>query len=305
MRSVAASSRFLVSRPRCARTCARRGDACAFQIAWAINPHMHVGAAHARHAVRQHGTFVRTLESSGAITLPVPFVHGAFDSVFSKDNAVIVERAHGTIEALLARPRHPERRIEQRARAAAFAGLGVEVSAAAELPLEGGDIVMLPGAAGAFLGHGFRSSPRAADELERFLDREVTSLELRDPRLYHLDMALSVLDDGTALVCDEALTPAGRRAVERHSGVSSILRVPLEEALRFGVNLVQVGRTVIWGADAPLTTRALQARGYRVVRVALDQFHHAGGSAACLVSRIHPQSAESESLLDAPRSTAA
>jgi N-dimethylarginine dimethylaminohydrolase len=305
MNVAAAGFRFVVSRPRCGRACERRGgDACAFQVAWAINPHMRVGAVRTGHALRQHGTFVRTLEACGAVTLPVPFVHGAFDSVFSKDNAVIVERPHGAIEALLARPRHAERRVEQRARAVAFARLGVEVSAAAEAPLEGGDIVVLPCAAGAFLGYGFRSSRSAMDDLERFLDREVTCVELRDPRLYHLDMALSVLDDGTALMCDDALTAAGRRAVESHPAVTSIIRVPLEEALRFGVNLVQVGKTVVWGADAPMTTRALEERGYDVRRVALDQFHHAGGSAACLVSRIHAQ-AESESLFDAPRSTAA
>ena len=304
MRADVAPFRFVVSLPRCRGSCARRTDSCAFQVAWAINPHMRVGAVEARHAVRQHDTFVRALEAAGAVVLPVPFVHGAFDSVFSKDNAVLVERDHGALEALLARPRHSERRMEQRARATALSALGVDVSATAEAPLEGGDIVMLPGANGAFLGHGFRSSHRAAADLERFLDRDVTAVELCDPRLYHLDMALSVLDDGTALVCDEALTDAGRRAVERHDGVTSILHVPLEEALHFGVNLVQVGKTLVWGADAPATTRALESRGYHVHRVALDQFHHAGGSAACLVSRIHAQSA-GESLSDAPRSTAA
>ena len=304
MRSDAASS-FVVSRPRCGRSCGRPSDACAFQVAWAINPHMRIGAVRTRHAVRQHATFVRTLESAGARTFAVPFVHGAYDSVFSKDNAVIVQRPHGKMEALLTQPRHAERRIEQRCRAGAFASLGVRVDTAAGAPLEGGDIVVLPGARGAFLGHGFRSSVDAANDLERFLDREVTCIELRDPRLYHLDMALSVLDDGTALVCDEALTPAGLRSVENHPDVTALVHVPLHEALRFGVNLVQVGRTVIWGADAPSTTRSLQDRGYRVRRVALDQFHHAGGSAVCLVSRIHRQTADAESLFDAPRSTAA
>ncbi|MEA2748147.1 MAG: hypothetical protein QOI41_2290, partial [Myxococcales bacterium] len=206
---------------------------------------MRVGSVRGGHAVRQHGTFVRTLESAGAHTLSVPFVHGAYDSVFSKDNAVIVERDHGTIEALLARPRHAERRMEQRARAAALASLGVRVRAAAEAPLEGGDVVVLPGAAGAFLGHGFRSSRAAAGDLERFLDREVTCLELRDPRLYHLDMALSVLDDGTAVVCPEALTPSALCAVQSHPDIHAVVHVPLDEALRFGVNLVQVGRTVV------------------------------------------------------------
>ena len=225
------ASCFVVSHPRCDRSCERSGDACAFQVAWAINPHMRIGSVRARHAVRQHGTFVRTLESAGARTFAVPFVHGAYDSVFSKDNALIVQRTHGTIEALLARPRHAERRIEQRSRATAFASLGVHVTATSGAPLEGGDIVVMPGARGAFLGHGFRSSVAAANELERFLDREVTCIELRDRRLYHLDMALSVLDDGTALVCDEALTPAGLRSVESHPHVTGMVHVPLHEAL--------------------------------------------------------------------------
>ncbi len=256
--------------------------------------------------MRQHGALVRTLRSLGAVVHDVPFVHGALDSVFSKDNAVLVERSHGGVEALLANPRHPERKTEQQARARALASLGVAVAAEASSPLEGGDIVMLPGARGAFLGHGFRSSTRAAQELERFLDRDVTCVELRDPHLYHLDMALSVLDDGTALVCHEALTPEGRRAIECHPAIRAVVCVPRDEAMRFGVNLVQVGSTIVWGADAPATTRALRMAGYAVRRVALDQFHLAGGSAACLVSRVHRQTLATVTGIEpAPQSTAA
>lgn len=286
-----------------------RSDVCAFQVRWSINPHMRIGAVQPRHAVRQHGTLVRALRSLGAHVHDVPFVHGAFDSVFSKDNAVVVERSHGGVDALLGRPRHPERRAEQEARARALTSLGIRVAAQAEAPLEGGDVVVLPGARGAFLGYGFRSSPRAADDLERFLERGVTCIELRDPHLYHLDMALSVLEDGTALVCDDALTPAAWRAVESHPAIRAIVRVPRDEAMRFGVNLVQVGKTIVWGADAPTTTRALRSAGYDVRRVALDQFHLAGGSAACLVSRVHRQSVatvtEIGEIEQAPQSTAA
>ncbi|CAN5857146.1 hypothetical protein BH11MYX4_BH11MYX4_45730 [soil metagenome] len=165
---------------------------------------------------------------------------------------------------------------------------------------------MLPGGRGAFLGHGFRSQQRASDDVERFLDREVTCLELRDPRLYHLDMALSVLDDGTALLCDEALTQASCRAVEAHPDIHAIIHVPFDEALQFGVNLVQVADTIVWGAHALATTRALSERGYRVQHLALDQFHRAGGSAACLVSRVHRQDVRDLEVLEAaPQSTAA
>lgn len=251
---------------------------------------MHVGAACPTRASHEHGVFRRLLEGLGARVHSVPFVHGAFDSVFSKDNAVVVARKDGAVDALLASPRHVERRTEQRARAMALRSLGVVVHEAPADTLEGGDVVMMPGATGAFVGHGFRTSPRAARELERFLGHEVVPVELRDPRLYHLDMALSMLDDGTALVCREAISEAAWVAIHRHRSVRRVVDVSGDEALHFGVNLVQVGRDVVSAANAPEAMRALEQLGYRVHRVTLDQFHHAGGSAACLVSRIHAQS---------------
>ena len=46
-------------------------------------------------------------------------------------------------------------------------------------------------------GHGFRTDPRAHAEAARVFGREVVSLELVDPRYYHLDTALAVLDATT------------------------------------------------------------------------------------------------------------
>lgn len=268
---------------------------------------MRVGAVATKVASRQHARFLRTLQSLGGTVHPLPFVHGAFDCVFAKDNAIVVERGDGRREALLAHPRHAERRSEQEARAVALSRMAIRVLDVAHSPLEGGDVVMLPGGRDAFLGYGFRSSTSAAKDLERFLDGTVTLVELRDPLLYHLDMAVSVLSDGTALVCGDALTEAGLRAIEQHPLVRFVIRLERAEALRFGANLVQVGRSIVWAADAPVATHALQRRGYDVHRVELDQFHLAGGSAACLVSRIHPQGAAMRSNMtdEAPPSAAA
>ena len=291
------SKTFVVSRPSCGDTCERRDGDCVFQVAWSINPHMEVGSVDGRAAVAEHDAFVRTLRAAGARVTYVPFVHGAFDSVFSKDNALLFEG-----RALLASPHHEERVAEQASRAAAYRELGLEVSVA-PVPLEGGDVVVIPGAGDVFLGHGFRSSRDAAAALHRFTGHSVTTLELCDPRLYHLDMVLSVLDDGTALVCLEALTSESRWKIVNHPRLSRIVAVPLSEALRFGVNLVQVGSTIVWGADAPSTTRALEDLGYRMRRVSLEQFHRAGGSAACLVSRVHSMVALEEEM--GPESAAA
>ena len=92
-------------------------DACAYRVAWSINPHMRVGAVEPWRAVRQHCTFVRLLERLGARVVEVPFVHGAYDSIFAKDNAVLLRR-EGRAEALMARPLHGVRRAEPTGRSA-------------------------------------------------------------------------------------------------------------------------------------------------------------------------------------------
>lgn len=46
-------------------------------------------------------------------------------------------------------------------------------------------------------GYGFRTDQRAHAEIAAVLGLPVVSLELVDPRFYHLDTALAVLDDHT------------------------------------------------------------------------------------------------------------
>jgi N-dimethylarginine dimethylaminohydrolase len=285
------STRLVVSRLAC-HTSAHahaRGSACRYRIAWSINPHMRIGAANFERAEQQHDAFVTALREAGALVEPVAFVHGAYDSVFAKDSALLVER-EGERRALLASPVHPVRQREQAGRARSLEALGFTLESARS-PLEGGDVVMLPGARGALLGHGFRSSRAAARGLEAFLDAEVTPLELVDPHLYHLDVALSVLSDGTALVCEEAFTAAGLRSLRAHPAISSVVPVPRDEALRFGLNLVEVDGIAVLGSRAPTVEQALVARGSRIVHTPLQEFQLAGGSAACLVARLHSQDA--------------
>ena len=258
---------------------------CRYQVAWSINPHMEIGSVDFVAAVTEHAAYIQALERAGAAIIMLPFVHGAYDSVFAKDSALLVER-RGVRRALLARLRYPERQREQAARADYYERHGFEVVCESNGPSwEGGDTVMLPH--GLLFGHGPRSGLDAARWLERHLELPVTPLELCDSHLYHLDMALTTLPDGTALVCESALTPAAMHALERTPGIRQIATVRREDALAFGLNLVPIGTTVLAGARVPAVERIVTARGYRYEVAPLDQFHRAGGSAACLVARLH------------------
>ncbi len=270
--------------------------ACRYQVAWAINPHMVRGSVDFRIAERQHAGFLAALAATGAHVTELPFVHGAFDSVFVKDPVLLIERGERRY-ALLARPRFHERARERAARAERLRSMGYELIAAdAGPPWEGGDLVMSPSRNALFLGHGFRSSRYARRWIERAIELPVYALELVDPRLYHLDMALAMLPDGTAVACSSALTRDAMRALERAPGVTDVVAVSRRDALAFGLNWVAIGNTIVCGARVPGIERIVRARGYHYVVAPLDQFHLAGGSAACLVAVVHHDAREHEPL---------
>jgi N-dimethylarginine dimethylaminohydrolase len=259
---------------------------------------MKVGAVEPERAVRQHRAFTRLLEGLGAKVDVVPFVHGAFDSIFVKDNAVLVHQA-GRPRALLARPRHTERKVEQSARRKALVERGFEVQTSLRASFEGGDVVVVPSHGHALLGTGFRSERSAADELAAFLGMPVHVLELRDPRLYHLDMALLALSDGTTAFCPEAFEASSVRWIERHFPPETLMRVPYADASAFALNVIEVGRHVILGGPSALLRDTLTKLGFIVHVPDLTQFRYAGGSAACLVSRVHGETV-SVALPDVP-----
>jgi N-dimethylarginine dimethylaminohydrolase len=171
---------------------------------------------------------------------------------------------------------------------------------------EGGDLVLLPSGRAGLLGTGFRSEKRAAAEIERFVDVPIQVLELRDSHLYHLDTALAALSDGTIAFCPEAFTDASLRRIERLFSSDRLLRVPHEDARGFALNVIEVGRHVIMGGPSAWLQSRLEDRGWLVHVPELEQFRVAGGSAACLVARVHGYRVDfASSSTTAIRSTAA
>lgn len=293
--------RFVASTPHCVDATHPVTEDCTYRIAWSINPHMVVGGVNPQRAIKQHAALIRTVRALGAHVETVPFVHGAFDSVFAKDNAIYTN-AQGSTRALLAAPRYAERQVEQPVRASDLARIGIHVDSN-DIAFEGGDVVVVPGRC-AFLGYGFRSARNAARELERRLELPVVPLELVDASLYHLDTAFAVLHDGTTLVCDEALTPAARREL-RALRLGDVHTIERKAALRFALNFVEVGRAIVTGTSCASTAATMTACGKRVVYTPLDEFHRAGGSAACLLAPVYADHTVAIAATTAMRSTAA
>ncbi len=181
-----------------------------------------------------------------------------------------------------ARFRHRERAAEAAAHRAFFAAAGFPV-VEPEFVNEGegdllvaGDIVLA--------GHGFRTDPRAHAEAAAVLGREVVPLELVDPRFYHLDTAVAVLDDridGASIAwLPEAFAPASREVLQARFP-DAIVADPADAAV-LGLNAVSDGRHVVLPAQATgLAAAAGRPRVHACPRRPVRAAQGGGGPKCC------------------------
>jgi len=247
-----------------------------FGVLYEINPWMHreIAVDHDA-AVAQWERLVANLRAAGAeveVLEPQPHVP---DLVFTANAGVV---SGGRF--VPAHFRHAERQPETPVFSAWFAERGFEI---VELPpalthegagdaLPFGDVLLS--------GYRPRSDVAAATELSRLLDVAVGSVELVDPRLYHLDLTFCPLDDRRALVAPLGWDRYGRTVVE--ALVPEPLWLEDEEALQFCANSVVVGTNVVMPAVPPRVGRQLEAWGFSVVESAVGEFLKAGGGCRCL-----------------------
>ena len=134
-------------------------------------------------------------------------------------------------------------------------------------------------------GYGFRTDPAAHTEVARFFDRPVISLELVDPRFYHLDTAIAVLDDDTIAYYPPAFSPASRAVLE--GLYPGAIVASQADAVVLGLNAVSDGRNVVLPVRAATLAHQLRTRGYRPIPIDLSEPLKAGGSVKCVTMELH------------------
>ena len=286
-----AQIRFVLSAPQCESRCEHpKKEDCRFQVRWAINPHMKIDSVNPVVARGQHRRLRRAMKELGAKLLQLPFVHGAHDSVFMKDNALLRETELGP-QAFLAMPKYEMRQKEILSRAEALEKIGFMIRKVSEANFEGGDLVNFSRSTKAYLGHGFRSEACAAQDVSDFLEKEVIPLELIDPFFYHLDTALAFTEDNegrlTAFVYPEAFSKDSLTQLKQDPSIHRLVYVSRNEAMAFGLNWIELPKAIILGSEVPGILESLEKIGKKAVVVPLDQFQLAGGSAACLTTQVH------------------
>ena len=278
-------------------------DAAHFDVSYTINPWMtpHDWRRNERENKRAALTASRALsqalEGAGARLIVLDGRPGLPDMVFPANAAIVLDR-----RALVARFRYAERRGEERHFLAAFRnlrrqGLLDEVRAFPEdCWQEGaGDCIWDASRQIFWAGFGPRSMRAAIPIIEDFFGAPVTPLELVSDRFYHLDVCFLALPCGEIVYYPPAFSKAALANIKDTAPADLLIEASTEDAERFSVNAVNIGKTVIMAAPSARLRGQLAERGYEVKSLNLKPFMMAGGGAYCMTLRLDRVSSIAES----------
>ena len=245
-----------------------------FAVEYAINPWMHpeqpVDTALAMRQWRRLGEAYTSLGHTVRTIRPEP---GLPDMVFAANGATVIGG-----KVLGSRFRFPQRQPEAAAYLTWFREQGFGQIREPAVMNEGeGDIVFAGRAI--LAGYGFRSDEAVRDELTEFFGLPVLSLRLVDPRFYHLDTAMVVLDADTAAYYPAAFDDDAKAALAAH--FAELIEVKDEDAEVLGLNAISDGRNVVLPVQAAGFAEQLSAAGFMPVGVDLSELLKAGGGPKC------------------------
>lgn len=245
-----------------------------FDVTYSINPWMRPGQpVSTERAMRQWERLREVYVDLGHAVQVIDPVPGLPDMVFAANGATMVG---GTV--LGARFRHPERAAEASAYLDWFRAGGFPDVRVPRHINEGEGDILFSGRA-LIAGYGFRTDRAAHAELAETFGIPVTSVRLVDPRFYHLDTALCVVDADTAAYYPAAFDAAGRAALAAQ--FTELIEATEADAEAFGLNAVSNGHQVVLTEQATHLAARLEAHGFEPIGVDLSELRKAGGGPKC------------------------
>ncbi|MFE3328923.1 dimethylargininase [Streptomyces sp. NPDC059176] len=249
-----------------------------FEVSYAINPWMDPAKpVDTELAVTQwerlHDLYVELGHRVDLID-PLP---GLPDMVYAANGATVVDG-----KVLGARFRDAERAAEGPAYLEWFRANGFATHDPVHVNEGEGDLLLT----GSYLlaGRGFRSVDAGHAEAQEFLGRPVVGLDLVDPRFYHLDTALGVLDADEIVYYPGAFSEASLAVLRRLFPDAAL--VDEADAEVFGLNLMSDGRNVVLPEAATGVAAVVRERGFRPIGMDLSELLKGGGSVKCCTLEI-------------------
>src|SRR3989344_442889 len=217
---------------------ASMGEPDFFEVIYSINPWMGSATVDRDLARLEWESLRTTLQSLNIEVDTVEPVKTFPDMVFAADQAVVKDH-----EALISNFRCRERVDESRYYKDWFSGHGYMVKKLPEgVFFEGGGESMWLGDM-LLIGAGFRTSMGACKYVSEILEVETACHELVDPKFYHLDTCLFVLNEQTAFYYPDAFAV---KSVKRLKGlVKNLIELDSHEAENFAANSLVTDHHVV------------------------------------------------------------
>lgn len=253
-----------------------------FTVSYTINPWMEpANPTDTAKAVAQWQTLYDTYVSLGHDVHLIDPIQGLPDMVYTANGGFIIGGvAYG------AKFRFRERGPEGPAFMDWFGENGFDVVDPVQVNEGEGDFLLVGDVI--LAGTGFRSTGDSHHELREVFGKEVVSLTLVDPRFYHLDTAISVLDPvegpGGVEKANIAYLPGafdeeGQRILAER--FPDAIRVSDEDGSVFGLNSASDGLNVLISPRAKGFEAQLRERGYNPVLIDLSELLLGGGGIKC------------------------
>ncbi|HEX3284479.1 MAG TPA: arginine deiminase-related protein [Mycobacterium sp.] len=250
-----------------------------FAVEYAINPWMDTSTSVDTHvAMNQWESLRQTYKELGHTVELVEPVAGLPDMVYAANGGLLVNG-----KAVVARFAYPQRMGESAAYAEWMSRHGFRPVETRYVNEGQGDLLVVGSIV--LAGYGFRTDRRAHDEIAAAVEMPVVSLELVDPRFYHLDTALAVLDETTIAYFPQAFSD-GSRARLRELFPDAI-EVAASDAEVLGLNAVSDGLHVVHPAAATGFAGQLSDAGFIPIGVDLSELLKGGGSIKCCTLEVY------------------
>jgi dimethylargininase len=219
-----------------------------------------------RTAEEQHHAYVKALKELGCAVLELPAQPDLPDSVFVEDTAVIL-----TETAIITNPGADSRKPETESIARALSPYRELLTIEPPATLDGGDVLAL--GRQIYVGMSTRSSRAAVEQMNRLLGRfgyRVQAVDLHD--CLHLKTAVTRVNDSTLLI--------NRRWVDasRFEGYD-LIEVDASEP--FAANCLPINDSILYPTAFLKTAAKLEARGFDLKHVPLDELAKAEGAVTC------------------------
>lgn len=258
-----------------------------FSVQYVINPHMegNIGEVDSLAAMNEWEHLKAAYEEHGLESRVVLGVRGLPDMVFCANQSLPNITKEGKKQVIMSSMHADERKDEVQYIQQFYEEEGYEVHTIDQhiKDFEGmGDAIWHFKKRLIWGGYGYRSTPDVYNYISEIFKTPVIALELINPKFYHLDTCLCILNENTALIYPPAFTEGGLELIR--GMFKNVLEASKYEAENFfACNATCVdGKNVFIQQGCVDVNQQLKEAGFNVHEFSTYEFLKSGGSIFCM-----------------------